>query len=101
MRLLPSRRFFLVVETALVLGLLEGLLIKLVYDLPYTRAQKAMLLMAGIAGVFSIVLSIARPMIDATLKHLARSDEGKRLSRLIIHGCVMLLLFWGYMAVYF
>lgn len=101
MRIIPTRRFFVNLELALILGLCEGLMFNIILKLNYDRYEKVGMLMLGTAGVFSLVTAIVRPLAEKTLKTVARADEGSTLSRLFIHALIITGLFFGYLKVYF
>lgn len=101
MNIVPRKRFFITIELALILGLCEEWIVSVIVKLPYSRYEKAGLLMAGTAGMFSIVLSIVRPLAEGTLKTVSKADDGSQLSRLIIHLAILAALFFVYLAVFF
>ncbi len=101
MRIIPPRRFFVNLELTLILGLCEGIMFNVVLRLPYTMYQKTGILMLGTAGVFALVSAIVRPLAHATLKTVAKADEGSGLSRLIIHALILGALFFGYLKIFF
>ena len=101
MRIVPTRRFFVNLELTLILGLCEGILFDTVFKLPYTRYQKAGLLMLGTAGVFALITAVVKPLAEGSLKTIAKADQGSGLSRLVIHAAILGVLFFLYLAVFF
>ena len=101
MTIVPSKRFFVNIELTLILGLAEGVMIDVVLKLPYTRYEKAGILMAGTAGIFAIIEAIVKPLAEGTLKTIAKADEGSQLSRLVIHVAILAGLFLAYLEVFF
>ncbi len=100
MTIVPPNRFFVRIELTLVLGLCEAYMIDVILALPYTRIVKALILMAGTAGIFSLLTSLVEPFVKGTLKRVAKADEGSALSRLVIHATVFLVLFYGYFKIF-
>lgn len=101
MRIIPTRRFFINLELTLILGLCEGIMFSIILKLQYTNMQKAGMLMLGTAGVFSGINALVKPLAHATLKTVAKADEGSSLSRLIIHVLILAALFFGYLKIFF
>ena len=101
MKLVPRKRFFINIELALILGLCEEWMVNVVVKLPYTRFQKAGILMLGTAGVFALLTEVVRPIAEGTLKTVSKADQGSQLSRLIIHVGILALIFFIYLGVFF
>ena len=101
MNLVPRKKFFINIELALILGLCEEWMITIIIKLPYTRYQKAGILMLGTAGVFALLTEVVRPLVEGTLKTVSKADQGSQISRLVIHIGILALMFFVYLGVFF
>lgn len=101
-KVVPARRAFVLLETGLLIGLAEGVLNNLITRLPISIYLKALLLMAGVVGVFAIAVRILEPVIAWVLKFVSKLDTGSGpLLRLGLHAAILFLIFVSYVRIFF
>jgi hypothetical protein len=102
MKAVPTRRTLVLLESGLILGLAEGLMIEIITRLQLSPYLKALLLMAGVLGVFAIAIRILEPIIRKTLHAISRLDaSGGAMMRMGLHLIILFLIFVGYVRVFF
>ena len=92
-------RFFLVFETALVVGLAQIILEKKIVILKISIYQKVGLIMLMAGGLFSIAFVILSKVVEGALKKVTVSH--KILTNLIIHLIILAGLYYLYAFYYF
>ena len=101
-RAVPTRRTLVLLESALLLGLAEGLLQNAVTYLDISPYLRALVLMVGVLGVFALALRILEPLITHTLGLVARLDtRGGALMRIGLHIAILFVIFVLYVRVFF
>ena len=102
MRAVPTRRTLVLLESGLLLGLAEGIMEEIVTHLTLSPYLKALVLMAGVLGVFALAIRILEPVIRKTLHHVSRLDAaGGAMMRLGLHVLIFFLIYAGYVRVFF
>ena len=97
-RAVPTRRALILLETGLLLGLMEGIITHLTIS-PYL---KALILMIGVIGAFAFAIRILEPVIKWALKFIARFESGGgALVRVGLHLIILFLIFAGYVRTFF
>jgi hypothetical protein len=98
----PTRRTLVLLETGLVLGLAEGIMIDAITHLAFSHYLKALMLMVGVIGVFAFALRVIEPVIRGMLKMIAKLDTGGgALMRIGVHLVILFLIFAAYVRVFF
>jgi hypothetical protein len=63
---------------------------------------KALLLMAGVIGVFALAIRIIEPVIRGTLKVVSKLDSsGGAMMRIGLHLIILFLIYAGYVRTFF
>ena len=102
MKAVPNRRTLVLLESGLLLGLSEGIMEDIVTHLQYSPYVKALLLMAGVLGVFALAIRILEPVIRKTLHAVSKIDAGHgAMMRVGLHLVIFFLIFVGYVRVFF
>jgi hypothetical protein len=98
----PQRRTFVLLESALVLGLAEGIMWSMITSLTMSHYLKALLLMVGVVGVFALAVRVLEPIVGFFLKTIASFDKGGGAPlRIALHLVILFLIFVGYIRVFF
>ncbi len=92
-------RFFLIFETALVVGLAQIILEKKIVVLKISIYQKVGLIMLMAGGLFSIAFAILSKVVANALQKVTISH--KIISNLIIHAAILAALFYLFAFYYF
>jgi hypothetical protein len=101
-RAVPQRRSFILLESALLLGLAEGVMWNMITTLQLDSYYKALLLMIGVVGIFALAVRVLEPVIEFILEFIASLDRGGGvLVRIGLHLIVLFLIFVGYVRVFF
>ena len=102
MKAVPTRRTLVLLESALLLGLAEGLLQNAVTYLDLSPYLRALILMAGVLGVFALAIRILEPVITRLLHMIAKLDKrGGALMRIGLHLAILFVIFVMYVRVFF
>lgn len=101
-RAVPAKRTLILLESGLLLGLTEGIMWNMITQLHTSIYLKALFLMAGVIGVFALTVRILEPIIQASLKAVAKLDSGGGvLLRLGLHSVILFLIYTGYVRTFF
>jgi hypothetical protein len=101
-RAVPQRRTLVLLETGLILGLAEGIMTEIITHLTVSPYVKALLLMAGVIGVFALAIRIIEPVIRGTLKVVSKLDSsGGAMMRIGLHLIILFLIYAGYVRTFF
>ena len=92
-------RFFLVFETALVVGLSQIILEKKIVLMKLSVYHKVGLIMLMAGGLFSIAFAILSKLVEGALKKVTVSH--KVTSNIIIHIIILAGLYYLYALYYF
>jgi hypothetical protein len=98
----PQKRSLILLETALLAGLFEGIMWNLVTGLHTVVYIKALVLMVGVVGMFALAVQVLEPVIQFVLKFIAKLEAGGGvLARLGLHLLLLFLIYVGYVRIFF
>jgi hypothetical protein len=102
MKAVPKRRTLVLLETGLVLGLVEGVMTDTITRLNYSPYLKALMLMVGVIGAFAFAIRILEPVVRQSLKIISKVDSGRgALARIGLHLVILFIIFAGYVRIFF
>ncbi|GEM_PF-2535192 len=98
----PTRRTLVLLETGLVLGLIEGIMSEAITHLDFSPYIKALFLMIGVIGAFAFAIRVLEPIIRGSLKVISKVDSGSGvLVRIGLHLVILFIIFAGYVRIFF
>ena len=102
MKAVPKRRTLVLLETGLILGLVEGIMTDAITHLNYAPYLKALMLMVGVIGAFAIAIRVLEPVVRQSLKIISKVDSGRgALTRIGLHLIILFIIFVGYVRIFF
>jgi hypothetical protein len=102
LKAVPARRTLVLLETGLILGLVEGIMTDVITHLNYSPYLKALMLMAGVIGAFAFAIRILEPVVRQSLKIISKMDSGRgALTRIGLHLVLLFIIFAGYVRIFF
>jgi len=100
--ILRQKRSFILVNLALLAGLGEGFLWRVLVDWRSTPYPKAVLLMLGTVGLFALAVRIAEPISQRTSSIAAAIQRSSGPAVYLgLQALILFLLFVGYVNVFF
>ncbi len=102
MKAVPTRRTLVLLETGLILGLVEGVMTDAITKLTLSPYLKALMLMVGVIGAFAFAIRILEPVVRQSLKMISKMDSGRgALTRIGLHLIILFIIFAGYVRIFF
>ncbi|HET6401717.1 MAG TPA: hypothetical protein VFH95_09995 [Candidatus Kapabacteria bacterium] len=102
MKAVPKRRTLVLLETGLILGLVEGIMTDAITHLNYSPYLKALMLMVGVIGAFALAIRVLEPVVRQSLKIISKVDSGRgALTRIGLHIVILFIIFAGYVRIFF
>ena len=102
MKAVPARRTLVLLETGLILGLVEGIMTDVITRLALSPYLKALILMVGVIGAFAFAIRVLEPVVRQSLKVISKMDSGGgALTRIGLHLIILFIIFVGYVRIFF